>query len=165
MTTADQIRAAATAAINNPAPSIIPGAATSDQVQPAPNSISLELQVTQLQAQLAQALAVISSLKPAAVAVAPGKRTYHSGPPFVKIHVMRAPGSTEAFQFRGHKLETDDPAVIAFMEAAIASGGSGFSHAPIPNKPTAEEVEMRADVMNSAVIARDKMVKAGEPVA
>ncbi len=180
-TTAEQIRASATAALGaassqqiaapntvQAAPSAvnqIPAAATTDVVQPAP-AVSLEMQIVQLQAQLAQALGVIATIQPKAVAAVQGERTYHSVAPFVKIHVMRAPGICEEFQFKGNRLTTDDPGAIAFLEAAIASGASGFSHAPIDtSKLSAEEIEMRKDVMGLAVVARDKMVAAGEKVA
>lgn len=173
MATADQIRATAETAIaggsnilaaapgNSP---VAPSASTSDVLVPAP-SISLEQRIEQLQLQLAQALGVIAVLKPAAVAAVAGERTYYSHAPFVKIHVMRGVGQCEAFQFKGGKLTTDDPGAIAFMEATIAAGDTNFSRAPIPKAPTAEELEMQADVREKAVIARDKMVKAGEAVA
>lgn len=179
MATVDQIRAQAAASLGaasshavatgsiNPAPSTIPGAATSDVVQPAPNTstLSLEEQVAQLQAQLAQALGVIATIKPAAVAAVEGERTYHSNVPYVKIQVMKGPGICEAYQFRDRKLTTDDPHVIAFLEAAIATGTSQFSRAPLPKTLSAEEIEMRADVRQAAIVARDKMIKAGETVA
>lgn len=175
MATAEQIRANLGAASShtvaaanvNPAASRVPGAATGDQVMPAPSAeaISAEAQITALQAQLAQALGIIATLSPAAVAAVEGERTYHSNVPFVKIQVMKGPGICEPFQFRAHKLTTDDPHAIAFLEAAIRAGNSGFSHAPIPKTLSAEEVEMRADVRKAAVTARDKMVAAGESVA
>lgn len=181
MATVDQIRASATAALGAasslsvasnlvaPAPDavVVPEASTSDIVRPAPTQVSPQQTIDALQTQLAQALAIIASnnIAKSIPATATEPRTYHSSAPFINFHVMKGPGICEAFQFKGHKLTTDDPLAIKFLEDAIASGNTGFSHAPIPDKPTAEEIEMKRDLMGLAIVARDKMVAAGEKVA
>ncbi len=185
MSTADQIRAQAVAALGagstanivSAAPTATntpPQAGTTDIVNPAPKveltiEEKFELLTQQnlaLQAQLAQSLGVIASIQPAAVAAVQGERTYHSVSPFIKIQVMVAPGICEAHQFKGNRLTTESPRAIAFLEAAIEAGSTEFSRAPIdPNRVLPEEFEMRKELSERAVTARDKMVAAGEKVA
>lgn len=182
MATADEIRAAAQAAVdaqaaNSAAATLSPGtdsAPAADAPTPVQQAAAAEAaQIAQLQDQLAAALQVIADQsayiaanKPADIPVAKPDAPirYFSSIPFIKVPIMRAPGYCEAVQFVGGILDTSDPAVISVMDAAIRAGGSGFSKEVKPE--VGEDVlQMRADVMNSAAIAQGKMVAAGLPTA
>lgn len=147
VTTAQQIRDAATASV----------AMQSATTTPDANDIASQLaaanrRIAELQSQLAP------------VEVVGDTRIYHSSIPFIRVPIMRAPGHCTNVQFIAGVMETSDPAVIEVMEAAITAGGSGFSHA-IDTTPNAAEQVMRADLANLAAIAHKKMVAAGEKTA
>lgn len=159
MATASEIRAQAQAAVAEMgAPAL--GAEALTAV--APNA-----QVAQLQDQLAQAMQMIAQqaaqlqfLKPAPVEKVELK-LYYSALPFINVPIMRAPGYCENVTFVGGRLETADPAVQAVLNAAIAAGGSGFSHGPIIGEAS-DVTEMKADIMSLAAAAQGKMVAAGQ---
>ena len=137
--TPEQVRAAAIASVQ--------------QIQ-VNKPISDADKIAMLQAQLQEAL------KSQAANTVTEPRTYHSSIPFIRVPVMRAPGHCEFVQFLAGTMETSDPAVIAVMEAAIVSGGSGFSHAPVTGVG-ADVKLMQADIKKLAETAQTKMVNAG----
>lgn len=117
-----------------------------------------------LQEELASTKAALAALTNPAKDTGPvDPVTYHSVAPFIRVPIMRAPGSCSDVQFTGGKLTTDDPVVIAVMEATIRTGGSGFSHAPISTG--ADVADMRADLANLAATNHAKLIKAGLPTA
>lgn len=147
MSTAEQIKAAATASL---------AAAKPVTVAPTDNQLAEQLaaanqRIAELQEKLTPQVIVNET------------RLYHSSLPFIRVPYQRVPGHAEFVQFVGGRLETSDPIVIATMEAMIAAGGSGFSHAPV--QPGADVAEMQADLMHLAQIAHGKMVAAGEKTA
>ena len=93
----------------------------------------------------------------------PAMRAYCSNLPFITLQIMRGPGHCMPVQFIGGRLETDDPVIVAALEAMIVTQNSGFSHEPLPELP--ELQEMRADISNLAHIAHAKMIAAGEKTA
>jgi hypothetical protein len=126
--------------------------------------------MTALQDQLAAAMQIIAdqaamlhSLQNPPAPEKPAMRGYFSSSPFIRVPIMRGPGYCDSVQFIAGKLETDDPAVIAVLDAAIASQGSGFSRQPVVEAP--ELQEMRADISHLASVAHAKMVAAGEKTA
>lgn len=148
MATAQQIRDAATAAIAPATPVVAPAESELAAQLAAANRL-----IADLQTQLAPAVPAVSET-----------RIYHSALPFIKVPIMRAPGHCVPVQFIAGSLETSDPAVIEVLEAAIAAGGSGFTHAV--NKVVSEEEElMRADLAGVASAAHAKMLAAGEKTA
>ena len=123
-------------------------------------------QVKTLQDQLAAALQALSDLSPKdALPAAPvNPIIYHSSSPFIKVPIMRAPGFCDFVQFINGSLETSDPAVIAVLEAAIKSQGSGFFHGTPPETDASREA-VAAVLAAMAAAAHAKMLAAGEKTA
>lgn len=148
VTTAQQIRDAATASVAMQTAAVVPDASDLASQLAAANR-----RISELQTQLEPVDPVVGDT-----------RIYHSSIPFIRVPIMRAPGHCTNVQFIAGVMETSDPAVIEVMEAAILAGGSGFSHA-VDKTPNEAEQVMRADLANLAATAHKKMVAAGEKTA
>lgn len=120
--------------------------------------------IAALQNQLAHAMQVIAGKAVATVVPLDEPVLFHSASPHIRFPINRVPGHCEFFHFVGGRYSTSDPAEVKALDAAIAAGGSGFSRAPIVG-PSAEEVEMRADVLAAAAVVQKKMIAAGEKTA
>lgn len=122
-----------------------------------------------MQDQLAAALQLIADQAAQIAALTPKPpepitaRIYYSSLPFIKVPIMRAPGFCDFVQFVAGSLETSDPAVIAVMEAAVNTQGSGFSLGPVVQPP--EIAEMQQDMATMAASSHAKMIAAGEKTA
>jgi hypothetical protein len=91
-------------------------------------------------------------------------KAYFCAVPFCNIHVMRGPGICDQLSFVAGMLETSDPQVQAHLDAICDKPGSQVTSKPA-TAVSQEEARMRADVRESAIKARDKMIAAGEKVA
>ena len=122
-------------------------------------------QVAQLQDQLQAAMQQIANLvaqmpKPAEPEAPPSAKRYYSQAPFCTFHVMRGPGHCEPVNFIAGSLETSDPQVQAALNQVVDRPGSGI-YSKSNDEVSAEVSAMQDDVRNSAIIARDKALKAG----
>lgn len=133
--TANEIRAAATA---------VPSVEALQEMIVAQQQL-----ISQLQAANAPPPAPVKCLK-----------LYFSNPPFCNIHVMRSPGFCEELQFVAGRLETEDFAVQAHLDAICDRPGSGITS--IPAGGTSADVQkMRADIKEASEVAHAKMLAAG----
>lgn len=93
-----------------------------------------------------------------------GAKVYYTSFPNCGVMVQTGPASVERIEFKGDRMVTTDPLVIAYMDGIADKSGSTIytkSNAHV----SAEVQQMREDLRNAAAKSHTRMVAAGERVA
>lgn len=93
-----------------------------------------------------------------------GAKVYYTSFPNCGIMVQRGPAQAERIEFKGDRLVTVDPDVIAYLDAIVDKPGSTIytkSNAHV----SAEVQQLQAELRAAAERSHQRMVAAGERVA
>lgn len=91
-------------------------------------------------------------------------KTFYSTIPFCNLQIMRGPGYCEAVSIVGGRIDTDDPAVIEYLEGVCDKPGSIITSRG-REQVAADVLAAQADARAAAETAHAKMVAAGLPTA